>query len=93
MTTLVVAGAVGDANFDVDLDGNFAVDSTNFRWYFRYGAAWHYCAITAGIQVPKNEIDCPKCGKAMAVGQRLVVRGESNLSDGALHAKWEHEKC
>jgi len=42
-STIVVAGAVGDGSFDVDVDGNFGVDSSNGRFYFRYGAAWHYC--------------------------------------------------
>ena len=91
--TKVKAGSVGDSDFDVDVDGNFAVDSTNGRWYFRYGAAWHYCAITAGVQVPAHEVKCPKCGKAMEVGQRLVVRVDKALDDGALHAIWEHETC
>ncbi len=48
VATKVVAGAVGDGSFTgTAINGLLAVDSTNGRLYFRYGAAWHYVDQTA----------------------------------------------
>ena len=90
----VKAGAIGDAETaQTDLNGEVGIDGTNGRWYFRYGAAWHYCAITAGVQIPKEELNCPKCGKLMKIGDRVEATIDEAMSDGALHALWCHAKC
>ncbi|MEK7765264.1 MAG: hypothetical protein AAB368_03405 [bacterium] len=85
----VVAGAVGDGNFTATpLNGLLAIDSTNFRLYFRYGAAWHYVAQTAGVQIPAGETVCPKSGKQMKIGDEVICVVDKVLEDGALHAVW-----
>ncbi len=90
----VKAGSIGDSETNqTDLNGEVGIDSTNERWYFRYGAAWHYCAITAGIQVPAEEVVCPKCHKVMKVGDALITEVDRVMEDGALHAVWKHAKC
>ena len=90
----VKAGAVGDGETaQTDLNGEVAIDSTNGRWYFRYGAAWHYTAITAGFQIPKEETVCPMCSTALKVGQNVVGLVESIMSDGALHGLYRHQVC
>jgi len=45
----VVAGAVSDGSFAPTTvpDGTVAIDSTNGRFYFKYGGAWHYVTQTA----------------------------------------------
>ena len=88
------AGSIGDAETNqTDIDGELGIDSSGGRLYFRYGAAWHYCAITAGVQVPAGETACPKCHKAMKVGDALVTEVDRVMEDGALHAVWKHAKC
>jgi len=82
----VKAGAIGDGETaQTDLNGEMGIDSTNGRLYFRYGAAWHYCAITAGIQIPKDEVG------GMKIGDRLVLVVDKQLEDGALHGLWVKE--
>lgn len=46
LATGVKAGAAIDADVNAPFDGMLRVDSTNGRLYVRYGAAWHYAALT-----------------------------------------------
>ena len=90
----VKAGAIGDGETaQTDLNGEMGIDSTNGRLYFRYGAAWHYTAITAGFQIPADEVNCPKCSQPMSVGQQVIGRLNQVMSDGALHGLYEHMAC
>lgn len=83
ISTKVVAGAVGDGSFSANaLNGLLAIDSTNGRIYFRYNAAWHYVAQTAGVQIPKEEI------RGLKIGDQVVALIDKKLPDGALHARW-----
>ena len=85
----VKAGAIGDAETaQTDLNGELGIDSTNGRLYFRYGAAWHYVAQTAGIQIPAHELICPKKNRQMKVGDEIVCVIDRIMEDGALHASW-----
>lgn len=89
LATRVKAGAVGDAeSAQTDINGQLVLDSTNGRLYFRYLAAWHYVAQTAGVQIPADETVCPKSGKQMKPGDEIVCVIDKVLSDGALHAVW-----
>ena len=84
LATSVVAGAVGDGSFVVTAppNGMMAIDSANGRLYFKYGAAWHYTAQTAGIQIPVEEIG------DMKVGDEIYCEIDKVMSDGAMHALW-----
>ena len=84
LATSVVAGAVGDGSFVVTAppNGMVAIDSANGRFYFKYGAAWHYVAQTAGIQVPVEEIG------DMKIGDEIYCVIDKVMSDGAMHALW-----
>ncbi|MDA2936827.1 hypothetical protein MYX75_01005 [Acidobacteria bacterium AH-259-A15] len=95
LATKVVAGAVGDSSFTVTTppDGTVAIDSTNGRIYFRYGAAWHFAAQDAGVQVNAEETTCPKCNKKMRKGQAIVAVVDRVMKDKALHALWNHAEC
>lgn len=88
VVTKVNAGAVDDTVFTTDTDGLLAVDSTNGRFYFRYGAAWHYVAQTAGFQIPDWETDDLLDGQPLNVGDYLLGYVESPMSDGALHGRY-----
>ncbi|KKM84725.1 hypothetical protein LCGC14_1296160, partial [marine sediment metagenome] len=63
-------------------NGMMAIDSANGRLYFKYGAAWHYTAQTAGIQIPVEEIG------DMKVGDEIYCEIDKVMSDGAMHALW-----
>jgi hypothetical protein len=90
----IKAGAIGDGECaQTDLNGEVGIDSTNGRWYFRYGAAWHYCAIDAGFQVNADEKNCPVCGKEIKTGQAVAGRIDKIMSDGAPHGLWCHLSC
>jgi len=94
VATLVKAGAVGDGDFTATaINGLMGVDSSNGRFYFRYGAAWHYCTETAGFEVNATETDCPVCGKPMHVGDAVSGVLNEIKDDGALHGLWAHAKC
>jgi hypothetical protein len=82
LVTKVNAGACADTTFNLDTNGTLCVDSTNGRFYFRYGGAWHYAAQTAGFQIPAHETS------GLAVGDIVVGKLDQNLEDGALHGKW-----
>jgi hypothetical protein len=89
LATRVKAGAVGDGEVSqTDVNGMIAIDSTNGRLYFRYGAAWHYAAQTAGIQIPADEIVDPD-GYQMRPGDEIVAVVDRIMDDGALHAVWK----
>ncbi len=90
----VKAGAIGDGETgQTDLNGEVGIDSTGQRWYFRYGAAWHYCAITAGFQIPSEEQLCPICGKEIEVGNVVAGVIDKILEDGARHGLYVHDMC
>ncbi len=94
LATRVKAGAVGDGETNqTDLNGDIAIDSANGRIYFRYGAAWHYAAQTAGVTCPESETVCPKCDAQMGVGQEAQIKWNETQDDGALHGLWEHVVC
>lgn len=90
----VKAGAIGDGETaQTDLNGELGIDSTNGRLYYRYGAAWHYSAITAGFVIPEDERTCAQCGAEIQIGERVVGRINELQSDGARHGLWEHMTC
>jgi hypothetical protein len=94
VATLVKAGAVGDAETNqTDINGLMAIDSTNHRFYFRYGDAWHYCSQDAGFAFPEWERNCPICGNAIEVGDSVVGVIDSIQEDGARHGVYCHASC
>lgn len=89
LATRVKAGAVGDAeSAQTDINGQLVLDSTNGRLYFRYLAAWHYVAQTAGVQVPAHETSDPITGRKMKVGDELYLVIDKVMEDGAMHARY-----
>ena len=84
LSTIVVAGSVGDADHTVTTppNGAMGIDSTNFRFYFKYGNAWHWVAQTAGIQIPVEEVG------DMKVGDEVYCVIDKVMADGAMHALW-----
>ncbi len=94
IATKVVAGAVGDGSFTATaVNGLMGIDSTNFRIYFRYGAAWHYVNQTAGFEIPEFERLCPICGLEIVVGDVVSGVVDKLLTDGARHGLWCHSGC
>ena len=90
----VKAGAIGDGETaQTDLNGEIGLDSANGRFYFRYGAAWHYVAQTAGFVIPDWEVKCPACSKQMKPGQDVIGVLDGTQEDGALHGVWKHKTC
>jgi len=89
LVTRVKAGAATES----DANGSLVVDSTNGRLYFRYGAAWHYVAQTAGSQIPADETTDPISGDQMKLGDFVLGMvsktddGRDAFGDGALHVK------
>ena len=71
----------------------FVYDTTNGRlcWFGNGGA--HYVAQTAGFAIPVEEIDCPKCGKSIKVGDQVGQFMDKVQSDGALHGLYAHFGC
>lgn len=88
-------GAVGDDGGVTDsIDGEIAIDYTDHRFYWRETTStWKYAAAAAGVQIPKEELDCPKCGKRMKIGDEVKATIDDVMSDGALHALWCHASC
>ena len=89
------SGAVGDdTGTQTSINGELVIDDSNNRIYWRQsGPVWKFVNADAGIQVPIDELDCPKCGKLMKIGDELTVEADSHMPDGALHALWCHAKC
>jgi hypothetical protein len=88
LVTEVVAAACDDTKFAADTDGLLCIDSSNGRIYYRYGGAWHYSAQDAGIQIPNFELEDFETGVPFEIGDYLMPVIESELSDGALHARY-----
>ncbi len=94
VATIVKAGVPGQGDFaQTLLEGTMAIDSTNGRIYFYHSAAFHYVNQTAGFEIPVEEVVCPVCNKQMQIGQRVIGQLDSTKTDGALHGKYQHEKC
>lgn len=88
----VHAGACSDSDFSTTNNGLTCIDSSNGRYYFRYGGAWHYVAQTAGFQIPNYEAYSYDFGKssfdtskALSSGDFLMPFVENSMSDGAVH--------
>lgn len=91
VVTRVVAGAF--SNVPPNSDGQLGIDSSNFRFYFHYGGAWHYVAQTAGFEIPEYERLCPACGLELAVDDPVVGRITDTRQDGARHGLYVHFGC
>src|SRR5260221_1772382 len=99
-STKVVAGAIVDGSYTgTGVDGLMGVDSSDGRFYFRYGGAWHYVAQTAGFQIPNYEtfaydFDTKSFDttKPLADGDFLVPFAEKRMSDGAVHGLYARIK-
>lgn len=84
LVTRVKAGAATES----DTNGSLVVDSTNGRLYFRYGAAWHYVAQTAGFQIPDFETVDPLSGEQIKESDLVLGMINQTFEDGALHGVW-----
>lgn len=84
LVTRVKAGAATES----DTNGSLVVDSTNGRLYFRYGAAWHYVAQTAGFQIPDFETVDPISGEQIKEGDIVLGMINKTFEDKALHGVW-----
>jgi len=93
LSCLVNAGAIDDTVVSDPRDGQIGIDSTNGRFYFRYGGAWHYVSQTAGFQIPKEETECPICGEKIKEGDFTAGQIDEEMEDGALHGLRVHLKC
>lgn len=91
VSTRVVAGA--HSNVPPNNEGQLGVDSTNGRFYFRYGSTWHYVAQTAGFEIPEWERLCPACAKELALDDAVVGRITDLKADGGRHALYVHLAC
>ena len=92
LVTRVKAGAADEA----DANGSLVVDSSNGRFYFRYGGAWHYVAQTAGFQIPDFETIDPISGEQIQEGDIVLGMINHTFDDNALHGvwvKWESVKA
>jgi hypothetical protein len=84
LVTRVKAGAPTEA----DANGALVVDSSNGRFYFRYGDTWHYVAQTAGFEIPANEIYDPITGQLISEGDFVLGWINEIKSDSARHGLW-----
>src|SRR3989338_1126069 len=84
LVTRVKAGAATES----DTNGSLVVDSSNGRLYFRYGAAWHYVAQTAGFQIPDFETIDPISGDQIEEGDIVLGMINQTFEDNALHGVW-----
>lgn len=93
LSCLVNAGAIDDTVVSNARNGQIGIDSTNGRFYFRYGGAWHYVSQTAGFQIPPDEVECPICGEEIKEGDFTAGQIDEKMEDGALHGLRVHLKC
>jgi len=88
------AGAPGDGEAGAtDIDGELAFDTTNHRFYFREGGAWHYVDRTAGFGIPTWEQNCPVCGESILLGDAVSGVIDKINADGSRHGLWAHSRC
>jgi hypothetical protein len=92
LITKVVAGAVSDGVFSSSgqVDGLFAIDSTDGRVYFRYGGAWHYVSKTAGFEINAEDAFDHLVGPKAKFKKGDIVLGivTGFKSDGAPHCEY-----